>query len=87
MDSIVEINQQDDFPIDSPWGIAGRDLALCLVSMTSKCFLSLLNSTRIINRETMQREVMARPEEVGLLTVCNHTRSACDGGTAAADSC
>ena len=80
MDSVVDIDHQDDFPVDSPWGDVGRDLALCLVSLTSKFLLSVLNTTTVVNGETLQREVMDRPAEVGLLTVCNHTRSAHDGG-------
>ena len=83
MDSIVDIELQEGIPVDSPWGDTGRDLALCLVSLTSKVLLCVLNTTTVVHGETMQREVMERPKEVGLLTVCNHTRSAHDGRDAA----
>ena len=57
-----------------PWGELGRSSTLGVVSLFSKFVLRVLNTFSIDGAEEFRRHVMERPEGVGLITVCNHTR-------------
>lgn len=74
MDSLVDELATGDALLAPPWGEMGRSTTLGVVSLFSKCVLRVLNTFSIEGAEEFHRHVMERPEGVGLITVCNHTR-------------
>jgi monolysocardiolipin acyltransferase len=75
MDSLLEpedhLSQQH---LEAPWGAYGRSVTLGVVALGSKFVLNIWNTTYIEGIEAFRQQVLKRPEGVGLITVCNHTR-------------
>ena len=76
MDTAVESEHLQGVPVKPPWGSLGRDFTLGVVSLGSKVILRWLNTYNTTNLATLEEAVRHRPDGTGLLTVCNHTRSA-----------
>ena len=76
MDDIAGLLRPDDQITSPPWGEMGRSFTLAVVSLFSKAVLCGANTTEVHNREKMNKYIIERDREVGLLTVCNHTRYA-----------
>lgn len=75
MDSLLEPEDRlREQYLRAPWGEVGRSATLGVVSLFSKFLLRVLNTTTIDNLDRFHREVLDRPEGLGLITVCNHTR-------------
>lgn len=72
MDSVVDLESTDFSEI--PWGTFGRTITLGLVSLFGKTVLNVMNTTKVVNEETMHDATMHRAKGVGLITVSNHTR-------------
>ena len=75
MDSLLEPEDalREQY-LRAPWGDIGRSATLGIVSLFSKFVLRVLNTTDVDNLDQFHKEVLHRPEGVGLITVCNHTR-------------
>ena len=71
MDSLLDY---DEDLLRPPWGAYGRDCTLGIVSAVSKLILKILNTTKVDGLGKYQDLVMHRPQGVGLLSYCNHTR-------------
>jgi monolysocardiolipin acyltransferase len=74
MDSLLEPEDQlREKYLSAPWGDLGRSATLGIVSLFSKFLLRVLNTTNVNNLPTFHDHVLNRPENVGLITVSNHT--------------
>ncbi|GAB4819261.1 hypothetical protein N2152v2_006307 [Parachlorella kessleri] len=67
---------------EAPWGELGRSATLAVVALWSKFVLNVMNKTTIVNHEEFLRHIMQRPEDVGLITVSNHTSQFFQSGKA-----
>lgn len=77
MDSLLEPEDRlrEEY-LRAPWGELGRSATLGAVSLVCKFLLNVLNSTRVEGLDTFLDHVQRRADGQGLITVCNHTRSA-----------
>ena len=75
MDSLLEPEDTlREAYLSAPWGDLGRSATLGVVSAFSKLLLRVLNTTEVAGLDRFHAHVLDRPEGVGLITVCNHTR-------------
>lgn len=58
-----------------PWGTAGRNLTLGVVSGGGKFVLQVLNTLHVNGLDRLQQHVLQRENGRPLFTVCNHNRS------------
>jgi monolysocardiolipin acyltransferase len=74
MDSLLEPEDQlREKYLSPPWGDHGRSFTLGTVSLFSKFLLHVLNTTNVDNLPKFHDHVLNRPENIGLITVSNHT--------------
>lgn len=75
MDSLLEPEDTlREAYLGAPWGALGRSATLGVVSAYAKLLLRVLNTTEVDGLDRFHDAVLHRPEGVGLITVCNHTR-------------
>ncbi|CAD7704851.1 unnamed protein product [Ostreobium quekettii] len=79
MDSLVDEPDLSDLR-SAPWGPLGRGVVIAAVATFGRFVMTVMNTTRVVNESSAHDAIMARPRDVGLVTVSNHTSTFDDPG-------